>query len=139
MKRLLVLSVLILSACGGEAGGLAVGDAIYRAPLVEGGVGVAYFSITSGVADNIVGVTSPEAVSVEIHASSESEDGRASMHRIAMVALPAGQSVTFGPGGLHLMVFGPRPLSPDATFPIQITLESGRQETISFRSVDGAH
>lgn len=130
-------SALMLAACGGQTVSLTVDDAAYRAPLVEGGVGVAYFSITSNVADRIVAVSSPEAASVEIHASGESAGGMSSMQKLDSVELPAGQRVTFGPGGLHLMVFSPRALRANATFPIQITLESGREETISFRGADG--
>jgi copper(I)-binding protein len=135
-KQLLVLTALLLAACGGQTVSLTVDDATYRAPLVNGGVGVAYFSITSNVADQIVGVSSPDAASVEMHTSGES-NGMASMQKVEAVELPAGERVTFGPGGLHLMVFGPHTQPANATFPIQITLESGRVETISFRSADG--
>jgi len=141
MRKLLLslmtlASALTLAACGGQTVSLTVDDAAYRAPLVDGGVGVAYFSITSSTADRIVGVSSPEAASIEIHASRESADGRATMQKLDTVELPAGQRVAFEPGGLHLMVFSPRHLQANATFPIQITLESGREETISFRSAD---
>lgn len=132
-----MVSALMLAACGGPVVNLAVDDAIYRPPLVEGGVGVAYFSITSTVADRIVRVSSPDAASIEIHASGTSAAGVASMQKLDSVELPAGERVTFGPGGLHLMVFSPRPLQANATFPIQITLESGREETVSFRGADG--
>ncbi len=138
MKKLLLaaLSALLLAACGGETVSLTVDDATYRAPLVNGGVGVAYFAITSTIADRIVGVTSPEADNVEIHTSSES-NGMAAMQKLDSVDLPAGERVIFGPGGLHLMVFGPHTQPANATFPIQITLESGRVETISFRGAAG--
>ena len=58
--------------------------------------------------------------------------GVASMHKVQSVDLPAGKTVTFGPGGLHLMVISPTPQHANATFRIQIELESGRAETISF-------
>lgn len=133
-----IACAFMLAGCGGTMAGLSVDDAVYRPPLVDGGVGVAYFSITSTIDDRIVGVSSPDAASVEIHASSESAGGVVSMQRVDSVELQAGKRITFEPGGLHLMVFSPRPLQANATFPIQIMLESGREETISFhRANDG--
>jgi copper(I)-binding protein len=57
------------------------------------------------------------------------------MKRLDSLDLPAGQTVTFGPKGMHLMVFDPQPLAAGATFPIQIELESGRSETVPFHPV----
>lgn len=135
MKRLgASLLIALLAACGGQTVSLTVDDATYRPPLVDGGTGVAYFSITSNIADRIVEVTSPDAQAVEIHASSDA-GGMAAMHRLESVELPAGKPVTFGPGGLHLMVLSPTSQHASATFRIQIKLESGRVETISFAEV----
>lgn len=131
-KPLAALSCLILAACG-QTVSLTVDNAEYRAPLVEGRTGVAYFSITSNIDDRIVSVSSPQAKAVEIH-ESMAEGGMAGMEKVESVPLPAGKPVTFGPGGLHLMVIGPDPSQANATFPIQIQLESGRSETISFVS-----
>jgi len=129
---------LMLAACGGPATSLTVDEATYRAPLTEKGAGVAYFSITSSTADRIIGLTSPQADRVEMHNSVTSADGMASMVRLDSVDLPAGETVTFGPGGLHVMVFAPQLIESGATFPIQIELESGRNETISFAQALGA-
>ncbi|MEQ1781129.1 MAG: copper chaperone PCu(A)C [Hyphomonadaceae bacterium] len=131
MKQLIGLIALLLAACGAQTTGLKIDNATYRAPLVDGVPGVAYFSITSTANDRIVGISSPQAQAVEIHGSS-TEGGMATMQKLDQVELPAGKTVTFGPGGLHVMVFTPVPRPANATFPIQITLESGRTETISF-------
>jgi copper(I)-binding protein len=136
MQRLIGLFALLLAACGGQTTGLTVENATYRAPLVDGAPGVAYFSITSVTADKIVGISSPEAQSVEIHLA-RTAAGMAAMQKREQVELPAGKTVTFGPGGLHVMVFAPVPQHANATFPIQITLESGRTETISFADETG--
>jgi copper(I)-binding protein len=130
-KTLAALSILVLAACGGQTVSLTVENAQYRPPLVDGATGVAYFSITSNIDDRIVGVSSPQAKAVEIHEST-SGSGMAGMEKRDGVDLPAGKPVTFASGGLHLMVIDPLPQSANATFPIQITLESGRAETISF-------
>lgn len=136
MKFLLAGLMLLLTACGGASASLTVEDATYRAPLTETGVGVAYFSITSNLADRITGVSSPLAERIEMH-NSVTHDGLATMEKLESVELPAGQTVTFAARGLHLMVFSPQPVAEDATFPIQIALESGRSETISFARAFG--
>ena len=132
MRMAIAGLALMLAACGGSTTSLTVNDATYRAPLTDNGAGVAYFSITSSIEDKIVGLSSPSADRVEMHNSVTSADGLASMVRLDSVDLPAGKAVTFAPGGLHVMVFGPQPIADGATFPIQIELESGRNETISF-------
>jgi copper(I)-binding protein len=56
------------------------------------------------------------------------------MHRLESVPLPAGKTVTFAPGGMHLMVFSPRLGEAEREFPITIELESGTRKTVSFRT-----
>jgi len=132
MRHLLAATLMLLAACsGGQTVSLTVDDAHYRPPLVDGGTGVAYFAITSNIADRIVAVSSPRARAVEIHEST-SDQGMAVMELRPGVDLPAGKTVKFEPGGLHLMVIAPQPLTAGATFPIQIELESGRVQTIAF-------
>lgn len=131
MRILIAGLALLLAACGETTTRFTVDDATYRAPLTDGGLGAAYFSITSSTADRITGVSSPQAERVEIH-NSVSKDGLATMEKVEFVELPAGQTVAFAPRGLHLMVFSPQPLAPGATFPIQIAFQSGRHETFFF-------
>lgn len=135
MKRLIAAIALGLAACGLSAcsqgsAPLQISADQYRAPLGSTGIGVAYFSVTSPAADRIIGVSSPQADRVEMHASVRTGD-QVSMKQLHEVELPAGKAVEFAPNGMHLMVFGPQPLADGATFPIQIQLESGRVETIS--------
>ncbi len=137
MRMVFAGLALMLAACGGTTTSLAVTNPTYRAPLTDAGAGVAYFSINSSVADRIIEISSPQAARVEMH-NSVTKDGLASMERLDSIELPAGKTVTFGPGGLHLMVFSPQAISSDATFPIQIELESGRSETIAFAQALGA-
>jgi copper(I)-binding protein len=131
LKKLLAVMAFVLAACGQGGSSLTVTDAQYRPPLGATGIGVAYFSVRSETADRIIGVSSPEAASIEMHGS-VSNGVQTVMKRMESVDLPAGQTVTFGPKGMHLMVFGPKPLAEGATFPIQIELQSGRSETVAF-------
>jgi copper(I)-binding protein len=108
----------------------------YRPPLGTGDVGAAYFSIRSAKTDRIVAISSSAAQAVEIHAS-VTEGDSVSMKRMESVELPAGKTVTFEPGGLHLMVISPSKEGFESGFPITIELQSGARETVPFRKFDG--
>ena len=123
------------AACA-PAESLAISDAEFHPPLGSSGIGAGYFTIRSVKADRIVAVTSPEADSIEIHAS-VTKDGQASMKRLETVDLPAGRAIRFEPGGMHLMVFSPRLEDLKTVFPITIELQSGAKQTIPFKKSEG--
>jgi copper(I)-binding protein len=80
------------------------------------GTGVVYVHIanTGASADRLDGARTPVAKTVEIHRSMESDasmngmkmTGVMSMERVSGVTIPAHGSVTFAPGGYHLMAIG---------------------------------
>jgi len=124
-----------LAACQ-PADPLAISNPVFQPPLGSSGIGAAYFTIRSAAADRIVSVTSSQADSIEIHAS-VTENGRASMHRLETVELPAGKPVEFATGGMHLMIFSPRQNLGETSFPITIELQSGAKKTIAFENRRG--
>ena len=125
------------AACAPPAG-LAVKDAQYRPPLGVSDIGVAYVELTSASDDAVVGVSSPQAKAVEIHAT-VTEGARTSMKRVDSLPLPAGKPVAFASGGLHLMVISPQPIKAgDATFPIEFQLQSGATKIVPFRIGTGS-
>ena len=111
--------------------------AVISPPLGSTGIGVGYFTIRSDKADRIVGISSPEADSIEIHAS-VTEGGNVSMQQLDGVDLPAGKTVKFESSGMHLMVFSPRVSGDALTFPITIELQSGATPTTRFRVITGS-
>lgn len=127
---------LMLAACSGPAPRLSVEDARYRPPLTAGGLGVAYFSVTAAADDTLIGLSSPQAERVEMHASL-SRDGLSVMEKRDRVELPAGKRVDFRPGGLHLMVISPQPVDEAATISIQMTLKSGYSQSVPFAVTRG--
>ena len=132
--RSLIAAVLLglgAAACA-PAEQLSIRDAEFRPPLGSSGVGAGYFIITSAKPDRIVAISSSAAEAIEIH-SSVTEGGMMSMKRLLSVPLPAGKSVKFAPGGLHLMVFSPRLDGTEAGLPITIELESGLRKTVPFQ------
>jgi periplasmic copper chaperone A len=124
-----------LLACESE-GGVTVEQAEFRPPLGASGIGAAYFTIHSDRDDRIVSVSSPLADSVEIHATVTSGNS-VSMQRLDSVDLPAGKTIAFETGGMHLMVFSPHATDPGAAFPITIELQSGAKHEARFRQIAG--
>lgn len=53
----------------------------------------------------LVGGDTPVARSVELHTHTM-QDGMMAMRRVESVPIPAGESVVFQPGGLHIMLIG---------------------------------
>lgn len=136
--RLAIAAIVLalgLGACG-QGAAVTIENAVFRPPLGSTGIGVAYFTIRSGKADKIVAVSSAEAERIEIHAS-VTQGGNVSMKQLQAVDLPAGETVRFAPGGMHLMVFSPRERRADAAFPITIELQSGAKQTAPFRPISG--
>ncbi len=75
-------------------------------PAIAGRPGAAYFWLNGGDADNrLMQVTSPQAVRVELH-ESKMKGGMMSMAPLeGGVAVPAGTSIAFEPGGKHAMLY----------------------------------
>ena len=104
---ILVVSALalFLSACTADEG-ITVQNAWMR-PTVQGENGAVYFILHnhSTGADELIGVSSDVAESVEIHESSM-VDGTdvMQMNQVTSVFLDGGSEVAFEPGGLHVML-----------------------------------
>ena len=116
-----------------RAAGFTVADAQFQPPFGGSGVGVGYFAIRSKKADRIVKVSSTAAKTVEIHEMTMAGQVM-SMPRRESVDLPAGKTIEFKPGGLHLMVFSPAETAPGAAIPITIELQSGLKQTVEFKA-----
>jgi hypothetical protein len=95
------------TACSGD-GGLAVESAWAR-PAAEGDNSAVYFEIrNNGESDRLLRAESDVAQQVMLHRTVIDADGNASMGMQAEVEVPAGGTVAFEPGGLHVMLIGLR-------------------------------
>jgi hypothetical protein len=135
MKALAPLAVffVLLGSVSGAETAIVAGSAWSR-PAIE--TGVVYLTIANhgAVPDRLLGAASPIARAVEMHETSESmgsTDGGSmkgmamgavsSMKRIAFVVVPAHGSVTFAPGGYHIMLIGlRRDLHQNQRFPLSL-------------------
>ena len=108
--------------------------AAWSRPAAQGTTGAGFMTLAnpSGPADTLVAVETPLARQVQIHQSSMT-GGMASMQALKSVAIPAGGSVTFAPGGYHLMFLGlTRPLKIGDTLPATLRFSSGARVKATF-------
>jgi len=130
-----VVAALLLGGCAGPSGtpDLRVGPA--RASVPAAGVSQLVLTIENvgDGDDRLVAATTERALAVEVHETVVDDEGRAVMTlRDDGVALPAGTSVRFRPGGLHLML-----VVPDAdvvlggTLPVTLTFDRSPPVTLA--------
>ncbi len=107
-------------------------DAWVRLPAVAGRPAGGYFMAHgTSTADALVAVTSPRAERIELH-SMTSENGVMKMRKEASFPLPAKGTLTFAPGGSHLMLFGlSNDVKPGSTVPLTFRFKSGATVTVN--------
>lgn len=122
-----------------NAPGIALTDAVVKLPMASGRPGSAYFTLSqgSGAPRKIGGVFVEGAGRAEMH-ESKMENGVATMAPIKDVPIEPGKSVSFKPGGLHVMLydFGTG-LTPGGETELTITLDNGDKITAKAK-VEGA-
>lgn len=104
-------------------------------PAVSGNPGAAYFTVTNGTKDpaSLAAVSVAGATKAEMH-----ETNGSSMAPVTVLNLGPGATVSFEPGGKHVMLFGlSKSLKPgDKT---KVTLNfSGGKETVGELEVEAA-
>jgi len=115
--RAVLLCFALVAALGGAA--CSAGGPQASPPIVVNGAWVqvsggpelpaaGYFEIDNrgSTDDSLVSASSPGSASVELHQTMPDMSGMIGMTAVAQVTCPAGGSVTFAPGGYHLMIMG---------------------------------
>jgi copper(I)-binding protein len=135
---LAVLGLLLaVAGCSGGTGGgvgLTVTDAWVRPPQTTDGAAAAYLVIKNAgsVDDALIGVSSATAGMASIHETSMETGGMMGMHPIAKVDVPVGATVTFEPGGYHIMLEGlTREISPGMKIELTLTFEKAGKIEVS--------
>ena len=93
------------SACGGESG-VAVSEAWTRSARAGQPATAAYMTLCSDAGDALVGARFDGADATELHLTTVSEEGVASMTPTDKIELPAGEPVALKPRGKHIMMIG---------------------------------
>ena len=131
MKHLIPLLAL-LGASTAWAGPIRI-EAAYSHPTPAPGVpGVGFLTVVNtGPADRLLKAESPAAGHVEIH-ETRMADGVMRMRAVSDgVALPAGGTQVFQPGGLHLMLMALKaPLREGDSLPVTLRFEHAAPVTV---------
>jgi periplasmic copper chaperone A len=113
-----------------------LGDAQAAAPVAGSSQIVVAITNEGDGDDRLVGVESPAALDVEVHLT-ELDGGRATMAVLDEVELPAGETVRFRPGGLHLMLVVPDgSVVVGGTFDLTLRFERSVAVTVPVEVVD---
>lgn len=122
LKPFLMAAVLAAVLPAAAQAGVAVSGAWTR-PAAAGQNGAGYLTIvnTGPGVQTLKGASSPAAASVGVH-ESVMTGGIMSMRTLSGgLTIAPGQSVTFGPGGYHLMLMGlKRPLKAGERTPVEL-------------------
>lgn len=107
--------------------GIAISQAWVRPTIGEGRITAAYLKIQNvgDDADVLRGARSPNAAQVEIHETEMTDTGVMKMRPLRDgLTIPAGDTVTLKPGGIHIMVMGlDAALAKGATLPLTLEFE----------------
>jgi copper(I)-binding protein len=128
----LLLAVAPAAAAAHPAKPIEVRQPWSRPSAGTSGVGYMVLVNHGGRADALVRAQSPLAARVEAHRSTMA-GGVMSMAAQVRVPLPPGGSVTFAPGGYHLMFVGLKaPLKAGDRLPATLVFASGQTVAVSF-------
>jgi copper(I)-binding protein len=111
---------------------ITISHAWARATAASAMTGGAFLTLTAkGGADTLVGASTPVAKTAELHRTAD-QNGVMKMLPVPKLALPAGQAVTFKPGGYHIMLMGLKhPLKRGESFPLTLRFEHAAPQTVS--------
>ncbi len=125
-----------------NAPGTALTDVVVQLPAVAGRPGVAYFNLSNGdgPARKLASVHVDGVGRTEMHETKQ-ENGVSKMAPVKDVALEAGKTLSFAPGGYHVMLFDIDPaLKAGGTTEVTLALDNGDKISAkaTIRSVGGA-
>lgn len=127
MRSFVVAVMAAVTLAGCEQAQLGVEDAWVRLPAVSSRPGAAYFTVKGGAdATSLLAVSSPAAVRTELH-EMKHENGMMTMSPLKDVAIPAGATVKFEPGGKHIMLYDLSPeLRAGGKIPLRLAFANGK-------------
>jgi len=124
--------LLATASLGAQAGEITIGDPYARAVPPGHSNSAVYMTLKNESMENraLVAAECPAAEVVELHTHLH-EDGVMKMRRVDRIEVPAGQTVTLKPGGLHLMLIGLKEtLEPGKTLHLTLSFDNGNKEHV---------
>jgi periplasmic copper chaperone A len=139
---LAALVALLAAACGGSsasASATTAGSALtvtgaWARAAAAGTDSAVYFMIVNGrsTADTLVSVSSTAAKETGMHQTSTDASGMTGMAMTPSVAIPAGGTVAFAPGGYHVMLTGlTQALAAGGQLQITLTFQNAGTITVT--------
>lgn len=131
----LIAAAMLLSACGGSSGVIAVADSWAPATPPNAPTAAIYLQVDNGTGDDdrLVDVEIDRCEAIELHNTTIDEDRIMRMRPAdpAALEIPAGGELLMEPAGLHVMCIGlAEPFREGETLQLSLILESGiRLET----------
>lgn len=112
--------------------GVMVHEAWARATPGGTTTGAAYITVMGGSqADALLGASTPIAAQTMVH-ETINDNGVMKMREVASLPIPAGQTVTFKPGGNHIMLMGLKhPLKAGDKFPLTLKFAKAGDITVT--------
>lgn len=142
---------LLVSGCGDDGAATTIDGAWARTSPMNAEAGAIYFTISSDGGAVITAASVPADVAghAELHetvmAHDDTDDAAHDMgdammmQHVMAIDVPAGESVAFEPGGLHVMLFElPDPLELGDTFELTLEFEAGDPLTVEVEVRDEA-
>ena len=122
--------VVVLNGTPTLADGPPTVDKVWSRPTAVK-LGVVYMRIKGGAADTrLTAARTPIAAKVEVH-ETKMKNGMMDMREVGGVDVPAGKTVEFKTGGLHLMLMGlKKPLTAGMRFPLTLTFGTAGDRTV---------
>ncbi len=117
-----------------KLGAIAIGHPYARATVPGQPAGGGYLKLENkGATDRLLSASAGVSGSVELHTMSMDGDVMR-MRRLDAVELPAGKTVEFKPGGLHIMFMGLKaPLKAGDSFPMKLRFEKAGEVTVDVK------
>lgn len=127
----LLLTSTLLGGCASKERHVEITDAWAR-PAGVGENSAIYFHITSYNADDaLLDAEASVAMKTELHRSIMDDEGTMSMVHQERISLPAGQTIEFLPGGLHIMLMGLKEeLRPGDEIAVRLILQASGEMVI---------
>lgn len=134
LSRLLLTVMLLLS---GAVSAQAVDDVVIEGAYVRAVPpgqpnSAAFMKVNNkgGAGHALVAGSTPAAAVVELHTHTM-EGGMMRMREVEKIELPAGETVSLQPGGLHVMLIGlKQKLVPEQTIPLTLRYEDGSEVSL---------
>jgi len=129
----MALSAALFAAMPAFAADITVENAYARSAVPTSKTGAAFMQIVNhGGDDRLIGVSSPAAEIVQLHAHIETGDGvMQMMHVEGGFDLPADGTLSLARGGKHVMMMGlTAPLVQDQSVPVTLTFEKAGDMTV---------